>query len=161
MGRWYRHPKKLNLKYLLRDSGCEFIFAASQTSMDELRELQASFSAVFAPERLRRDVDSAPSLKRILIVAEDEEGPAPSARLHDGWRAVIVIPCDAPRKRQALAVFFTQQLRYRISHRYWGSQYRGKIPPFLLDLTKAPATITPTELLAQQHEMRNESACTK
>jgi hypothetical protein len=119
MGRWYRHPKKLNLKYLLRNSGCEFIFAASQTSMDEPLELQASFSSVFAPERLRRDVDSSPSLKRILIVAEDGEGPALSARLHDGWRAVVVIPLDAQRKRQTSAVFFTQQLRYKISHRYW------------------------------------------
>jgi hypothetical protein len=49
MGRWHRHPKRLNLKYLLRDSACEFIFDASQTSADEFLELQRSLSPIYAP----------------------------------------------------------------------------------------------------------------
>ena len=152
MGQWYRRPKRLNLKSLLRDSGCEFVFDASQTSADELLELQASFASVYGSHRLFRDLNSTPSAKRILIIAEDENGLAPSTRLHDGWRGVVVLPGDARQRREALTLFFMQQLRYRISHPYWASQYRGEIPPFLHDLTKAPATITPAELVAQQHE---------
>ena len=152
MGSWYRRPKRLNLRWLLRDSGCEFVFDASQTSADEFLELQTSFASVYGPNRLLRDLNCAPSANRILIVAANESGLAPSARLHDGWRGVVVLPGDALERRKALTLFFMQQLRYRISHPYRASPYREKIPPFLLDLTKAPATITPAELVAQQHE---------
>lgn len=152
MGQWYRRPKRLNLKSLLRDSGCEFVFDASQTSADELLELQASFASVYGSHRLLRDLNSTPSAKRILIISEDDNGLAPSTRLHDGWRGVMVLPGDTRQRREALSQFFMQQLRYRISHPYCVSQYREEIPPFLLDLTKAPATITPAEFVAQQHE---------
>ncbi|MHB1021858.1 MAG: hypothetical protein ACYC0Z_05570 [Acidobacteriaceae bacterium] len=152
MGHWYRRPKSLNLKCLLRDSGCEFVFDASQTSADELLELQASFARVYGSQRLLRNLSSTPSAKRILIIAEDENGLAPSTRLHEGWRGVVVLPGDARQRREALTLFFMQQLRYKISHPYWASQYRGEIPPFLLDLTKAPATITPAELFVQHRE---------
>jgi hypothetical protein len=86
-----------------------------------------------------------------LIVWEDADHPAPSTRLRDGWRGVVLIPSDAERRQKALSVFFVQQLRYRISHSYWASHYRGEIPPFLLDLTKAPVTITPAELLVERY----------
>ncbi len=152
MGNWYRRPKKLNLKYLLRESECEFIFDASQTSADEFLELQRSLSSIYTPRRLRRDTKTAPSPKRILIVWEDPDHPVPSARLRDGWRGVVVIPGDVQRRQEALMVFFMRQMRYRISHSYWASQYRGEIPPFLLDLTKAPATITPAELVIEWHK---------
>lgn len=125
MGRWYRRRKRLNLECLLRDSGCEFVFDASQTSADELLELQARFASVYDPSRL----------------------------LRDGWRGIVVLPGDARQRREALTLFFMQQLRYRISHPNWASQYRGDIPPFLLDLTKTPATITPAELGAQQQKI--------
>ncbi len=152
MGHWYRSPKKLNLKHLLRDSDCEFTFDASQTSADELLELQANFAAVYAPQRLLLGLNSTPSAKRILIVVEDENGLVPSVRLHDGWQGVVVLPDDAQRRREALKMFFMQQLRYKISHPYWASHYRGKIPPFLIDLTKVPAMITPKELVGQAHD---------
>lgn len=152
MSRWYRHPKRLNLRWLLRDSGCEFVFDASQTSADELLELQVRFASVYGPHRLLRDADSLPSANRILMIAEDENGLAPSARVSDGWRGVVVLPEGAQRRRDALTLFFMEQLRYRISHPHWASQYRGEIPPFILDLTKAPATITPTQLVVQEHE---------
>lgn len=153
MGRWYRRRKRLNLECLLRDSGCEFVFDASQASADELLELQARFASVYDPSRLLRDLNGTPGAKRILIVAEDESGLAPSARLRDGWRGIVVLPGDARQRREALTLFFMQQLRYRISHPNWASQYRGDIPPFLLDLTKTPATITPAELGAQQQKI--------
>jgi len=58
MGHSYRRPKKLNLKYLLREPESEFIsefiFDASQTSADEFLELQVNFSSVYAPQRLLR-----------------------------------------------------------------------------------------------------------
>lgn len=153
MGRWYRHPKRLNLRWLLRDSGCEFVFDASHTSADEFLDLQASFGSVYGPDRFLRDLVGKPSAKRLLIVAADGNGmSSPSARLHDGWRGVVVLPGNPERRREALTQFFMQQLRYRISHPYCASQYRGTIPPFLLDLTKVPATITPAELAAQQFQ---------
>ena len=159
MGQWYSRPKRLNLKSLLRDSGCEFIFDASQTSADELLELQASFASVHGSHRLLRDLSSTPSAKRILIVTEDENGLAPSTRLREGWGGIVVLPGDTRQRREALTLFFMQQLRYRISDPFCASQYRGEIPPFLLDLTKAPATVTPAEPVVQQHE--NEKSCTK
>ena len=152
MGRWHRRPKKLNLKWLLRDSGCEFVFDAAQTSADELLELQASFAPVYSPRRLLRDLNGIASTERILIVAEDGNGLAPAARLRDGWRGVVVLPGEAGQRREALTLFFMRQLRYRISYRCWASQYKGEIPPFLLDLTKAPATITPAEFMVQSNE---------
>jgi hypothetical protein len=142
MGRWYRRAKKLNLKYLLRDSECEFIFDASQTSVDEFLALQRSLSSIYNPQRLLRDSDAAASPKRILIVWEGADQPPLSERLQDGWRGVVVTPRDAQRRQEALLVFFMRQQRYRISHSCWTSHDRGEIPPFLLDLTKAPATIT-------------------
>ena len=150
-GRWYRSPKRLNLKSLLRDSGCEFVFDASQTSADEFLELQERFASFYGPHRLLRDLNCTPSAKRILILAENKDGLAPSLRLHDGWRGVVVLPGDARQRREALTLFL-QQLQYRISHPYWAWQYRGEIPPFLLDLTKAPATIMPAELVVKQHD---------
>jgi hypothetical protein len=152
MSRWYRRPKRLNLRWLLRDSGCEFVFDASQTSADELLELQVRFASVYGPHRLLRDANSIPSANRILMIAEDKCGLTSHARLRDGWRGVVVLPEGAQRRREALTLFFMEQLRYRISHPHWASQYRGEIPPFILDLTKAPATITPARLSAQQHE---------
>ena len=151
MSRWYRRPKRLDLRWLLRDSGCEFVFDASQTSPDELIELQVRFASAYDPHRLLRDADSIPSADRILMIAEDECGLTPCARLRDGWRGVVVLPESAQRRREALTLFFMEQLRYRISHPYWASQYRGEIPPFILDLTKAPATITPAQFVAQEH----------
>ena len=152
MSRWYRRPKRLNLRWLLRDSGCEFVFDASQTSADELLELQVRFASAYGPHRLLRDANRLPSANRVLMVAEDENGAAPRARLSDGWRGVVVLPEGAERRRDALTSFFMEQLRYRISHPYWASQYRGEIPPFILDLTKTPATITPVQLMVRDHE---------
>ncbi len=152
MSRWYRRPKRLNLRWLLRDSDCEFVFDASQTSADELLELQVRFASVYGPHRLLRDANSLPSANRILMIAEDENGLAPSARLSGGWRGVVVLPEGAQRRRDALTLFFMEQLRYRISHPHWASQYRGGIPQFILDLTKAPATITPAQLMVRDHE---------
>lgn len=153
MGRWHRHPKRLNLRWLLRDSGCEFVFDASHTSADEFLDLQASFGSVYGPDRLLRDLVGKPSAAQILIVAADENGmSSPSARIHDGWRGVVVLPGNPERRKEALTQFFMQQLRYRISHPYWGSRNKRTIPPFLLDLTKFPATITPAEMVAQQHQ---------
>jgi hypothetical protein len=86
------------------------------------------------------------------MIAEDERGLAPRARLRDGWRGVVVLPEGAQRRRDALTLFFMEQLRYRISHPHWASQYRGEIPPFILDLTKAPVTITPAQFVLQEHE---------
>ncbi len=106
MGNWYRRPKKLNLKYLLWESECEFIFDASQTSADEFLELQRSLSSIYTPRRLRRDAKTAASPKRILIVWADADHPAPSTRLRDGWRGVVVIPGDAQRRQGALMAFF-------------------------------------------------------
>jgi hypothetical protein len=151
MGRWYRRAKKLNLKYLLRDSECEFIFDASQTSMDEFLALQRSLSSIYNPQRLLRDSDAAASPKRILIIGEDPDHPAPSARLQDGWGGVVVTPGDALRRQRALLAFFMWQRRYRISHSSsWVSNDQGEIPPFLLDLRGASATITPAEIVGHR-----------
>ena len=152
MSRWYRRPKRLNLRWLLRDSGCEFVFDGSQTSADELLELKLRFASAYVPHRLLRDANSLPSANRILMIAEDECGLTPCARLRDGWRGVVVLPEGAQRRLEALTQFFMEQLRYRISHPHWASQYRGEIPPFILDLTKVPATITPAQIVAQKHE---------
>jgi len=152
MSRWYRRPKRLNLRWLLRDSGCEFVFDASQTSADDFLELQVRFASAYGPHRLLRDANGLPSANRILMIAEDERGLAPRARLRDGWRGVVVLPEGALRRRDALTLFFMEQLRYRVSHPLLASQYRGEIPPFILDLTKVPATITPTQFVEQEHE---------
>jgi len=152
MGRWYRRPKRLDLRWLLRDSDCEFVFDASQTSADEFLELQASFASVYGPHRLLRELTGAPSEKRILIIAEDGSDLTLASRIRDGWQGVVLLPGEARQRREALTQFFMQQLRYRISHTYWASESRGEIPLFLLDLTKTPATITLAELVAQQNE---------
>jgi hypothetical protein len=54
MGNWYRRPKRLNLRFLIRDSGCEFVFDALQISSDEFLELQSGFFSKLTPQRLRR-----------------------------------------------------------------------------------------------------------
>jgi hypothetical protein len=147
MGRLHRRPKRLNLRSLLRDSSCEFVFDASQISADEFLEFQARFPPVYGTHRLLRKLSSTPNTNRILIVIEHENCVALCARLHEGWRGVVVLPADARQRREALSLFFMQQLRYRISHPHWASRYRGEIPQFLLDLTKTPAAITPAELV--------------
>lgn len=153
MGHWYRRLKRLNLKYVLQDPACEFIFDASQTSAEELLALRLRVSSIYAPHRLVRDLKILAAPKRILIVWEDADHPAPSRRLQDGWRGIVLTPANAEQRRRALEMFFMLQLHYRISHPYWASQYGGEIPPFLLDLTKIPATITPAQVVAQQHDI--------
>jgi hypothetical protein len=152
MGRWHRRPKRLNLRWLLRDSGCEFVFDASQTSADEFLELQVTFALLYESHRLVWEANCTPNVKRVLIVTANESGLAPRAQFCNGWRGVVLLPGDSRQRRDALTKFFMQQLQYRISHSFCASKYTGEIPPFLLDLTKVPATITAAELVAQPED---------
>jgi hypothetical protein len=142
MAHWHRRPKKLSLKRLLGDADCEFVFDGSQTSVDEFLELREIFSSSCAPKQLFRELSVTAGAKRILILSEDHIHPAPSARLNEGWRGVVVVPADIRKRREALTTFFMQQLRYKIAQSDDPMHSGTEIPPFLLDLRKAPATFT-------------------
>lgn len=149
VGRWYRRPKRLNLRPLVREPSCEFVFDASTVSTEELRELQACFCRVVAPERLSLEAECSPHHEKIFVVARELGNSRPNARLCEGWRGVIIVPTSQDDRKSALSTFFLKQSRYKISDRRWGAQYRGVIPPFLLDLTSRPALFTPSDLLAE------------
>lgn len=150
MGRWHRRPKRLNLKPLVRHSECEFVFDSRGISMEELSGFQSSFAAVVAPQRLYLGTEPLPCHEQILIVAEGMGNVSPVARLREGWRGVIVVPRPEADRHSALSIFFLKQSRYRIGDRSWVAQYKGRIPPFLLDLTVTPALFLPREPQTQQ-----------
>jgi len=81
MGRWYRRPKRLNLKPLVRHSNCEFVFDPFGISREELSGFQSSFACVVAPQRLFLGAEPIPRHEQVLIVPEGIGAVPPSERL--------------------------------------------------------------------------------
>jgi len=150
MGRWYRRPKRLNLKPLVRHSNCEFVFDPFGISREELSGFQSSFACVVAPQRLFLGAEPIPRHAQVLIVPEGIGAVPPSARLNEGWRGIIIVPRPEADRYLAQSIFFLKQSRYRIGDRTGTAHCNGRIPPFLLDLTVNPALFVPQELQSQQ-----------
>jgi hypothetical protein len=150
MGRWYRRAKRLNLKPLVNQSDCEFVFDAFGISIEELSGFQSSFAGAVAPQRLCLGIEPVARHEQILIVPEGIGELTPAARLRDGWRGIIIVPRPVADRRSALFIFFLKQSRYRIGNHSWVTHYKGRIPPFLLDLTANPALFMPQEPQPQQ-----------
>ena len=151
MGRWYRRPKRLNLRPLVRHSDCEFVFDPFGISVEELSHFQALFAGAIAPQRMCLGIAPLPRHEQILIIPKGIGAVPPSARLNEGWRGIIIVPRPQADRHSALSIFFLKQSRYRIRDRTWAAHYRGRIPPFLLDLTVNPALFMPQEPRSQ-HE---------
>lgn len=150
MGHWYRRPKRLNLKPIIRHSDCEFVFDRFGVSVEELSRFQSSFACVVAPQRMCLGIEPLPSHEQILIVPEGIGDIPPAARLHEGWRGVIVVPRLEAARRSALSIFFLEQSRYQLGDHSLVARCEERIPPFLLDLTARPALLMPQEPHAQQ-----------
>jgi len=146
MGHWYRRPKTLNLRPLVRHHRCEFVFDPAGISIDELSELQRSFSHVVAAQRLCIRSEPLPYRDQILIVPQGGGHVPPAARLREGWSAVIVVPEVEVDRRAALAIFFLKQSRYQIGNGAELSHHKWRIPPFVLDLTARPTLVAFQEL---------------
>lgn len=113
MGCWYRRPKRLNLRPLVRHSDCEFVFDPFGISVEELSGFQSSFACVVAPQRLCLGIGPLPRHEQILIVPEGIGAVPPSARLNEGWRGIIIVPRPEADRHSALSIFFLKQSLYQ------------------------------------------------
>lgn len=93
MANWYRHPKSLNLRWLIRDSRFSFVLNASQFSEGDVQQLRACLSAMELPRRICLGTTLAGNATSILIVstyAVQEEDL--KLLLSNGWRGIVAVP---------------------------------------------------------------------
>ena len=157
MANWYRHPKSLNLRWLILDSQFSFVLNASQFSDDEFRQLRASLVAVGYPQRIRLGTTLAGNGTSILVVSSNgvrEENL--KSLLSYGWRGLIIVPPGAPERQMTLVDLFTRRSHFKFGDRNRRIFNSRDLPPFLLDLTVGAGLIFTTPLTRLRRDVTSD-----
>ncbi len=154
MANWYRHPKSLNLRWLIRDSRFSFVLNASQFSEGDVQQLRACLSAMELPRRICLGTTLAGNATSILIVstyAVQEEDP--KLLLSNGWRGIVAVPPGVPERQAILVDFFSHRSHFKFGDRNRRIFNSRDLPPFLLDLTVGTGSIFTTFLIGLRENL--------
>jgi hypothetical protein len=139
MGRWHRKPKKINLKPLIRESGCTFVLDSRFFVKKHLELIREACETVVTPERIQTEFSGIDRSQSVLIVAAAPEDTVDAAILRDGWRGVVVV--DAQHGIRPVVSFLTDRTHYKLTHLSWAERPDGEVPPFVLSMNVLPAHI--------------------
>jgi hypothetical protein len=140
MGRWYRNPKRISLRPLVRDSGCTFALEAASFTVENLALIRKACKGAVALGRIQAEGSVKDRSNSILIVAvQPEEEIVDAVILREGWRAVVVV--DSSHGIDPVVNFLTYRTHYKLTARSWVTGPNGELPPFVLSMNVIPAQI--------------------
>jgi hypothetical protein len=137
MSKWFRSPKSLDLRWLIRDEDQSFALSELNFSAVDALQLSERLSAFGLSRRTHRSDDppGGVSSSILIVAAESATGDDIAQKLSDGWRGVIVVPSNAVVREDILVDFFTRRSHFKFGDRNRQQFNRGDLPPFVLDLT--------------------------
>lgn len=152
MGRWFRHPKRIDLRPFVCESGCIFLFESASFTAEQVEQVRAACRAAVSENRIESGKSCPEPGNTVLFVASSEHCIAAAADALR-WRAIII--ADPRQGIDSIVEMLTRTRRYRIANKPSAWVVRREPPRFVLDLNSTPAYVSVLPELQADQKVAN------